>query len=252
MTTVLDAPRVDDSPEPEQPQLLDLELTDPRKVGIQVEAKLQQWNVPYEYDPAVPVDSIKFVESAQVRREEAGAYKEQVEEYAEQMRNGAVFPPIVLLGNNILTDGNTRIKAHKKLRRTTIPAFKTQFPNPDLAVAFAGAMNQRNGRRLRKEDAHRAAISLLDAKHSEESVAAELGYSRTQIANWRRETSFWRKAEATALPEEVVAKIKAPTQRKLSGIGHNPQFAAATTLVANKPGLTPKQVSELVEAVRVG
>lgn len=222
------------------------EYSEVRHRGLAIEAKLAEWNLKYTYEPAVPIESIKVVSSTQVRAVEHRVDKQQEEQYAEQARNGAVFPPIVLMGN-VLVDGSTRLGGFKMLKRTTIPAYVVNFPNSVLAVAFAGAMNQMNGRRLAPEEAHQAAMGLLGFGHTEESVARELGYSRSVITNWRNERTFDEKASRCGITP-LIPKVTRSDKWKLAKVAHDPQFAAATQLVAE---VRPKnaQVKELVEDI---
>jgi ParB-like chromosome segregation protein Spo0J len=221
---------------------------DARRLAVQIEAKLLDWNIPYEYDPEMPIAEIRRVEAAQTRTLEHLADASQIERYTAQMEAGAVFPPILLLNRDLLLDGNTRLAAAKKLRRKTIPAFHADFPNGELGRSFAAALNQQNGRPLSTEEAHRAALSLLSFGHTEESVAREIGYSRTAIGHWRKEKEFSERTKLTRT-ENKAAGISRIDQRKLADIKLSTPFAAVLDLVAD---VRPKTslVTELVKAVQ--
>lgn len=218
-----------------------------RRRGVSFEAKLDEWNIRYTYDPTMSVGDISLLEAVQIRSTEHRVDKRQADEYAEQMRNGAVFPPLVLHADRILLDGNTRLEAAKRLRRKTVPVYHAHFPNMELGRSFAASMNQQNGRRLSPEEAFAAAISLLRFGHTEESVARELAYSRTHISNWRRESEFMERAEA-ALVAGKAGELSKPQQRKLADIKQSAPFAAAVDLVA-VTAPSAKDVTELVQAV---
>jgi ParB-like chromosome segregation protein Spo0J len=221
---------------------------DPRVRGVQIEAKLVDWNIAYRYNPKLPIGNVRVVESAQTRSTEHIVDRAQVERYAAQMDNGAVFPPIVLMGDTLLLDGNTRLAAARKLRRKTIPVFHAEFPNAELGRSFAAALNQQNGRSLTTEEAQAAAISLLAFGHTEESVAREIGYSRTAIAHWRKEKEYHERA-ATTLVVDQAASVAKTEQRKLADIKLNTPFAAAVNLVADvRP--KAKDVTDLVAAIK--
>lgn len=221
---------------------------DPRVRGVQIEAKLVEWNIPYRYNPKLLIGNVRVVADAQIRSTEHLVDRAQVERYAAQMDGGATFPPILLMGDTLLVDGNTRLAAARKLRRKTIPAFHAEFPNGELGRTFAAALNQQNGRSLSSEEAHRAAISLLAFGYTEESVAREIGYSRTAIAHWRKEKEYHERA-ATTLVVEQAAKVAKIEQRKLADIKQNTPFAAAVNLVAEvRP--KSKAVTDLITAVK--
>jgi hypothetical protein len=207
------------------------DVTDPRIRGIAIEAKLIEWNIPYTYDPAMPLAEISVLQAAQTRSEEHMVDQDQVEEFAEQMRNGAIFPPVLLQNERLLLDGNTRTGAARKNRLKTFPAYHAAFPNIELGRTFAASMNQENGRRLSKTEAHAAAISLLKFGHTEDSVARELGYSRTSIQNWKKEADFVLRA-SEALVADQAETISKNDQHKLADIRQRAPFAAAVDLVA--------------------
>lgn len=218
-----------------------------RRRGVSIEAKLDEWNIPFAYDPAMSVADISLLEAVQIRSAEHRVDKRQADEYAEQLRNGAVFPPLLLHGERILLDGNTRLQAAKQTRRKTIPVYHAQFPNMELGRTLAASMNQQNGRRLTPEEAFAAAVSLLKFGHTEESVARELAYSRTHISNWKRESEFAERAEK-AMVTEKGQQLSKPQQRKLADIKQSAPFAAAVDLVsATAP--SAKDVTDLVKAI---
>ena len=90
-----------------------LELT-ARQIGALVEAKLIEWAIPYDYVADFAIDDVRSLPDVQVRATEHIADDDQVDQYAEHMRQGVTFPPIVIFGENILVDGNTRVAAAKQ------------------------------------------------------------------------------------------------------------------------------------------
>ena len=167
----------------------------------------------------------------QVRETEHIAEAEQVEQYAEHMRQGVTFPPIVIFGESILVDGNTRVAAAKRARIRALPAFTCKFPNGELAVAFAAAVNQMGGRRLTTDEAHAQANVLMRYGYEDDSIARELGYGRTMINNWRREREARERAERTKVDDRLAA-LPRTEQRKLAGVKLDAPFAAAVDFVA--------------------
>lgn len=224
------------------------DMIDARKIGIMTEAKLVEWNIPYEYIPAFPITDAKNVEGAQIRDGVHRVIEELAQEYAGQMKHGAIFPPIVLTNYDVLVDGNTRIRAATINKSKTLPAFKAQFPNMVLARAFAAAMNQQGGRRLTRDEAHSAALDLMRFNHTDESIARELGYSRTQINNWRKEREVGERAERTMVADKL-EKVKRQDQWKLAGLTMDAPFAAAVELVADVQP-SAKDLGALVKAVK--
>lgn len=224
------------------------ETVDARKIGVMIESKLIEWNIPYEYFPEFPIDDIKTIETTQIRSADHRVSQEQAERYAGQMANGAVFPPIVLTNFDVLLDGNTRTQAYKRIKAKTVPAFKATFPNMMLARAFAGAVNQQNGRPLSREEVQTAALDLMRFQYTDEAIARELGYSRTQINNWRREQECAERAQRTLVTDRL-ERVKKADQWKLSQVALDAPFAAAVELVADvKPGA--RELSALVKELK--
>jgi len=226
----------------------------PRTRGVAVEAKLQAWGIEYVYVEEYSLDAIQVVESAQVRDSEHRTDPDTVKEYREQMGAGAVFPPILLMDPNLLIDGNTRKQAAVGLKRKSIPAFVAKFPTVDLAKAFAGSLNQENGRRLSRDEARRNAMALLDAGYADESVSREIGYNASQVRRWRLEMEYAARARRTRVQEHVseLGVVMTPgEQQELAKVRNEPLFAEAVKMAADlrpKKGLLNEMVRRVAEA----
>ena len=235
MTSTLDSPAV-------------MEV-DPRMAGIQIEAKLRDWNLTYEYTAEFPLESVRVVDWTQVRTAEHVADKDTLAEFRMQMTQGAVYPPIVIMEPDVLVDGNHRVTAAKALRRKTFPAFVVKFNSVDLAKSFAAAVNQMGGRRLTTQEAYQAAITMMARGMADEAIAREIGRSPSSVRDMRKQNEFTQRS--TAIPEIAKlmqqAPIPAKSQMKLAAIPHDPVFAEAVKVVAETraPAAT---VNEIVEA----
>lgn len=222
--------------------------TDPRVLGVLIEAKLQNWNIAYDYIPAFDLDHLEVVEVAQVRFAEHRVNPAQVEEYRQQMLNGAMFPPLVVMHPNIVVDGNTRRSAAMKARIKTMPVFVARFPSTALARAFAAAVNQTGGRRLAPDEARASSQALLEAGYTEEAVSLEIGYSRTQVGKWKTEMAFAERARRTGIAH-AIEDVKRSQQHQIGQLRSDPVFAevARTVLDLNPPA---KDVTELVKIAK--
>lgn len=224
---------------------------DPRSVGIAFEAKLREWNVPYEYVTEFPLADLKNAEWVQVREAQHIADKDSLGEFRTQMGQGAVYPPIVIMAPDVLVDGNHRVSAAKGLRRKTFPAFVARFPSVDLAKSFGAAINQSNGRRLTSAEAYAAAQTMMTRGMADESIAREIGRSVDTVRSMRRQRQFEERSQKLPELAELIDKVPQVQKAKLASIDHDPAFAEAVKLVAStKPGA--KVVNELVEAVKKG
>lgn len=222
---------------------------DPRMAGIQIEAKLRDWNLSYEYNPEFPLDEIRVVDWTQVRTAANIADKETLAEFRTQMTQGAVYPPIVIMEPDVLVDGNHRVVTAKGLRRKSFPAFVVKFNSVDLAKSFSAAVNQMGGRRLTTQEAYQAAVTMMGRGMADEAIAREIGRSPSSVRDMRRQNEFTQRS--SSIPELAKlmqqAPIPAKAQMKLATISHDPAFAEAVKVVAETRA--PAQtVTEIVEA----
>jgi len=223
-------------------------VAEPRELGLITELKLRDWHLEYEYVEAVELDEIRVAEWAQVRSEASLSDRDTLEEFKTQMREGAVYPPIVLMAPDVMIDGNHRYRAARALKWPTLPAFVVQFPTVDMAKAFAGAMNQLNGRRLTNEEAYRDALVMFEMGLSDEAIAREIGRSRQNVGQMRAKKEFTERTEALGL-QKPAEQIKDAQRIKLAQIQHRPVFAKALEIAADVGG-KPKVVADLVRATK--
>ena len=110
-----------------------------------IEERLDWRQINYRFEPSFPVRRIRMVEGNQVRLSAHRAPKHMVDRYAEQMRNDAVFPGIVINDAGELVDGNTRLAATQRLKRATIAAYVCDDLTPLIARALSVELNQSHG-----------------------------------------------------------------------------------------------------------
>lgn len=222
---------------------------DPRLAGIQIEAKLRDWALSYEYVAEFDLDKLRVVDWTQVRDAGHRLNKDTLAEFRTQMSQGAVFPPIVIMEPDVLADGNHRVSVAKTLRRKTIPAFVVKFSSVDLATSFTAAVNQMGGQRLSSKEAYQAAVTMMNRGMADEAIAREVGRSPSHVRDMRRKNDFEQRT--AAMPEIVKLMQQAPipekAQMKLAAIKHDAPLAEVIKVVAETRA--PAQVvSELVEA----
>lgn len=228
--------------------MADLSALDPRTAGVQTEAKLQEWNLAYEYVPEFPIADLRSVDWTQVRGGSNVADKETISQFRTQLIQGAVFPPIVIMDPNVVTDGNHRLATYKSVQRKTIPAFVVRFSSADLAQSFNAAINQMNGRRLSPEEAQHAAETMMARGMADEAIAREIGRTPSHVRQMRQKVEFNKRIEA--LPELAKIMQERPlnerAQVKLNQIKQTAPFVEATRL-AHETGASASMVSEVVQ-----
>lgn len=212
-----------------------------------LEAKLREWNLTYEVNREYPIDKVERSGAAQVRLTSHIAPALRVEEYTQQMRNGAIFPPILLRAPDLLIDGNTRLAAAKRVGRKTFPAIIVDTKTPEMAKILAAAINQMGGERLTPDEAREAALLMMQQGYPDQAVARELGRDLSQVRRWRNQRDVAQRAERLGLAEQV-QQIPRTTLGALAGVNLDEPFTELTKLLADvRP--QEKQAKEMVSQV---
>ena len=229
----------------------EIDLDDPRLpniVSAPLIAKLREWNLRYELDAEFPLDNVRRDGHQQVRQQIHIAPVLRVDEYTQQMRNGAIFPPILLMSPDVLIDGNTRLAAAKRIGRKTFPAIIIDTKTREMARILAAAVNQMGGERLTPEEAHEAALLMMQQGYPDAAVARELGRDISQVRRWRTQRDVEEKAKGLGLVEQVTL-IPRSALGALSAITHEEPFIETAKLLADmRP--TEKQAKEIVTQIQ--
>lgn len=224
------------------------EIIEPRRLGLQFENKLVEWQIPYSFNPSFPLRDVRLGEWAQVRESAHIADKESLGEFRIQMKEGAVYPPIVLMHPNVLVDGNHRFNAAKQLGRTTFPAYTANFPTVDMARAYAAAVNQLNGRRLTSSEAFEVALTMFAMGLDDSAIAREIGRDQDTVRKMRLRRDFENRSERLGLTE-IAEQIKDTSRAKLATIQHDPVFEKATKIAAETRA-PASEVNAMVKAAK--
>lgn len=213
-----------------------------------LEAKLAEWRLPFRVVNDFKVEDITQLEEAQVRGTTERAPARRIEEYAMQMRNGAQFPPILLMSpGNVLIDGNTRLEAAIHIGRKTLPALIVETGSVDMAIILAASINQMGGERLTSEAASKAAQRMIALDYPDAAIARELGRDLTQVRRWRNRQAVADHAEALGISDSV-SQIPKTTIEKLANVVQDEPFKQLATLWSEvRPSATDAQ--KMVEAV---
>jgi hypothetical protein len=191
---------------------------------VQLEARLEEWNVPFELVEDFELKDIKTKDYSQVRTPEHRAPKEGVEQYALQMANGAIFPPIVLAANDkAIIDGNTRVAAARKNGYKTFPAYLVKPADAAMARVIGSSLNQSGGLRLSGDELQEAAAAFLERRFSDAEIARCLGRTAEWARKFRKRAEFDERAGS----HPTAAKLKPTVKERLADIDHDAPFFAA-------------------------
>jgi hypothetical protein len=138
----------------------------------------------------IPLDRIKDDGGAQMRAEMRA---ETVDDYANDMLDGAVFPPVILFDDGTdlwLADGFHRVEANRKVEHTEIMAEIRAGTSRD-AILHAIGSNAAHGLRRTQADKRRAVERLLKdpewARWSDRKLAKAARVDHKTVAAVRRE-----------------------------------------------------------------
>ena len=128
-----------------------------------------------------------------------------VTEYADALREGARFPPVVVFranGADLLADGFHRVRAYQRAERDEIEA-DVYEGGPDEALWFALGANRAHGQRLSEGDKRRAIEVAYKAwpDVSQRRIAAHVGCAQQYVGRVREQLTT-----RCQLPDRVVGR----------------------------------------------
>jgi hypothetical protein len=170
----------------------------------------------------IPLESIQVDSTVQQRA--AGTSHDVVSEYAEAMRSGAGFPPIVVFGSGDgpfhLGDGFHRLEAYRSAHPDAKDVECKIHPgNRDDAILFACGANAQHGLRRSRSDKLKAVTTLVHSERwsgwSDREIARQCGVSHTYVAAVRSE----HVAFPDAGPQDQAAAAATPPAHDPSATG---------------------------------
>ncbi len=218
----------------------------------QAESLFNRWGLEFELIEAFPLANIQDIAGQQVRFRANIANHDVVEEYFEQHKNGAVFPPLVLAYPGTMVDGNTRKAMAEKAELTTFPVYMVKFNSLDLAKAVGAALNQTGGVRLTQDEAYQAAVDMMgeNLNFTDAQIAQITGKASWQVKNWRAEQHAAEHAQRTNTAGDLAA-VPRTQYKTLAKVVQDAPFAAAVKLAGSRrlPNAVVKtMVEEIVQA----
>jgi hypothetical protein len=208
----------------------------------------------FEHDYPTP----DFKKRVQVRAEKHVAPPAEVRKYAEAMRRGEKFPPIVMTKDGYTVDGATRIGAALKNKFPGLPALVldesfegASEQSVQRFVGLGAAFNLRNGKGIDRAEI-RKAIERLGANRAYDAtrIAALLGVTEAVVRAIMQE----RRARERAARLNIVidgninaSQLKAVGRAEKS-INDGP-FAELLSLIQDA-GLSTKEIADLVKKIK--
>jgi hypothetical protein len=159
--------------------------TDNRRADI--EQILTAHGVTFTYKGVVLITEIERHKESQSRLRDTD--KALVKEYVEKMKQGAIFPPVILWEDGYegygIVDGNTRVEAKKARKETTVDAYIVNVSDSNEAIYVSAIFNATHGQRLSKEEIHHAVIAagLMDNPPTNEQLAKDYGLTVQMVSS---------------------------------------------------------------------
>ena len=181
---------------------------------------------------SIEIDKIRMDGGTQPR---AQLFKEVVEDYAEDMRQGATFPPVTIYFDGEeywLADGFHRVRAKEAIGIREVTA-EVHVGTQREAVLYAVGANAVHGLRRTNADKRRAVVRLLRdyewRKWSDREIARRCGVSASFVGDVRKDLSV---VELQTDSTENEFDID-PTKRRVMRGGT--AFEMDTTNIRNRP-----------------
>jgi len=174
-----------------------------------------------------------------------------VNQYAEAMVRGDIFPAVVAYakanGELVVVDGNHRFEANDRVGNATIATYIVNAEPETLRVLTFEA-NTKHGLMASNEERLRQAIFLVDNNYTQEEAAATLRLTRAQISRAVQVERAERRARRANAPSKWT-QLSNDTKLRFNRLHSDPVFLRATRLVIDAH-LGNADAENLVKAVQ--
>jgi ParB-like chromosome segregation protein Spo0J len=229
----------------------------PAPAGDAALAEIENLGLSYHRVPEYELNRLSHGKRVQVRDVKAYAPKHMVERYTAQMASSE-FPAIVVTSDGWLVDGNTRIAAAAKRRRSTFPAIVLDVAWADASAdeqntlfALAATLNSKGGNPLSPKEQREVARRFIELGWLPAQVAKAIGVPVSRLTAIKRAVAAENKVREVG--GDVIAVEKA---KKLAVLGttnalslHSDPYRRVAEL-AVKADLSSADTDQLVRRVK--
>jgi hypothetical protein len=173
----------------------------------------------------------------------------RVDEYADAMRRGDVFPPVVAHGRSgryIIVDGNHRlqaaIKAHKPLGTYLVTA------DAATLVLLSYEANTRHGLPTSEDERIAQALYLVDNGSSNRIAAATLNLPLRLVDKAVNTRSYGQRFVELNVPRLTIEKLSEPVKRRLAMVNTDEGLLALLDVVVGAK-LSSSEVADVVTQI---
>lgn len=215
-----------------------------------IEEYLDKKGVTWVFHPRVDPTEFDATRSLQNQARIATPLDEKrVEMYAEAMRRGDEFPPVIAHGKPgkyVIADGNHRLQGSIRAKKPI--AMYHIIGDARTIVLITFEANTRHGLPTSEEERVQHALYLIDNGANIPDAAAALNLSRKVVEKASQQRNADLRFSQSGLPPMLVEKLTEPVKRRLKDISTDKGFVAAVHLVADA-ALVSGEVFTLVTEV---
>lgn len=215
-----------------------------------IEAYLDEKGVKWEFLGDVPTENFDVKKSLQNQARFEPLNQERVDEYTEDMKRGAQFPPVIAHGpvnKLVIASGNHRLHAAINANKP-LPAYRVIGADATTITAITGEENAHHGGRTSQEERIAQALHLIDNGATIPAAAAALSLPKSVLNRASSKRSAERRFHDNKVSPITVEKLPETVKRRLADIHTDEGFTAAVDL-AVRARLSSDEVFELVTAV---
>lgn len=229
----------------------ELAVSEETASSVTVEAWLQRRGIKYAPATGIPISAIDTKRSRANQARKDPIVPESVERFATAMRNGTVFPPIVVhaVGTRlVIIDGNNRHEAALKAKREYIHGIIIdEDTSSELIQLLTVEANNSHGVTPPTEWRLQQAFHLQALGYDDDTAAEASGVTAIQLRNARVAAEATRRARLAGVTG--FENVSGTAKQYLNAIRLEKVFAAAAHLVA-RHNFTVEETRQLCQALR--
>lgn len=200
-----------------------------------IEEYLDKKGVTWVFHPKVDADQFDADRSLKNQARLAAPLDEKrVEMYAEAMRRGEEFPPVIAhgkVGKYVIADGNHRL--HGAIRAKKPISMYHVVGDARTIVLITFEANTRHGLPTSEDERVQHALYLLDNGANIPEAAAALNLNRKVVEKASQQRNADLRFAQSGLPPMLIEKLSEPIKRRLKDISTDRGFKAAVQLTAD-------------------
>jgi hypothetical protein len=215
-----------------------------------IEEYLDKKGVTWVFHPRMEPDQFDAAKSLHNQARIATPLDDKrVDQYAEAMRRGEEFPPVIAHGKPgkyVIADGNHRLQASIRSKKP-IPMYHiTGDARTIVLITFEA--NTRHGLPTSEDDRIQHALYLLENGANIPEAAAALNLSRKVVEKASQQRNADLRFKQANLKPMIVDKLTEPVKRRLKDISTDEGFVAAVHLTVDA-ALVSGEVFNLVTEI---